>query len=53
MKISHFQLCCEFFPLSPHRAGKKSNDISTGKEYLLPLRKKKKILIKLEEGEAH
>lgn len=53
MKISHFQLCCEFFPPFPHRAGKKSNAISTGKKYLLPLRKEKKILIKLEGGETH
>lgn len=56
MKIFHVQLCCEFFPPSPHRAG---NVISTGKEtFSSPLscafsRKEKKISTKLEEGKAH
>lgn len=54
-----FSALLKFFPLSPHRADKKPNAISAGKEiFSSPLscafsRKEKKILIKLEEGEAH
>lgn len=58
MKIPHFQLSWEFFPLPPPRAGKKPSAVSMRKEISSPLslafsRKEKRLEIKLAEGEAH
>jgi len=59
MKIPHFQLSREFFPLPPPRAGKQPSAVSTQKEISSsPLSlafswKKKKLKIKLQEGEVH